>query len=461
MSLYGTGRAEGIGAAVVIGCLLSIVHLLGALQATGPNGLDAVATLRSAAIPALGGVLCYRLLRAQGRSRYSGFLAGTAYAMSPWLCAIAIAPREQLAAGLAPLALEAAFRCGLPPQRSAWLPWTALCIAAPFLGGPSVTAFLVSGLVVVQMAYAVAGSDLGDRTRLARQLTGVALLGGLAAASLLRIDPLGPAFGTTAIPRAAEVLTAHRALGTGIDLPALMRLAGPVLLMFGALGVMRRQRHASITHWLVVAALGTLPLLTSAWWTPSTSGLLALLPVAAWWLPLIAITVLGAAGLDDFLELPLRRRTALPWLLAFASVAAPLIPLVAIAPEREWPMTATILLLALLMPTWRRVGILRFKNVLATATLLALAVPALQVLPAGSTLLPPAAPNGESLVTSVHDVWNEFFHRPFWPYSGLLAVLACSIAAAAVAWRRRIQARPAPSTAKAAIRKKAKPSQRS
>jgi hypothetical protein len=238
-----------------------------------------------------------------------------------------------------------------------------------------------------------------------------------------------------------------------------MRLAGPVLMMFAALGILRRQRHASIPRWLTVAVAGALPTFWCSDITAQTPGLLTLLPTAAWWLPLLAITVLGAAGLDDFLDLPLRRRTALPWLLAIAVATTPLLPLTAQAPEQEWPLTGTILLLALLMPSWRRVGILRFKNVLATATLLALAVPALQVLPRTPAVLPPAMPLWETADCSTN-LWDDLQVHPVWHYSGLFGVFAFSSIAALSASRRRRNAMPVPSSAKAAIKKKAKPAQR-
>ena len=118
--------------------------------------------------------------------------------------------------------------------------------------------------------------------------------------------------------------------------------------------------------------------------------------------------------------------------------------------------------MALLLPTWRRVGILRFKNVLATATLLALAVPALQVLPAGAGTPLAAAPHGEGHAVGMFArLLHDLAWRPAWHYSGLLAVLLVSTFAAWSAWRRRIHARPAPSSAKAAIKKKARPAQRS
>lgn len=459
MSLYGTGRAEGIGTAALIVTITTLVHCLGALQAHGLGGFDAANALGSAAVPALGGVLCYRFLRAQGRSRFASFLAAAAYALSPWTCAVAAAPREQLAAALAPFALEAMARCGRPDQRGRWLPWTGLAIAAPFAAGPAVVPLLSTGLAFGLSVQAVQQCDLGDRRRAGRGLAGAAVLAAVAAWSLLAIDPLGPVLGPAVSPRPATVLTAHRELGTGIDLAALLRLAGPVLLMFATLGVLRHQRHAGILRWGSVVVLGGAPTLLAAALGAPANGLPALAATAGWWWSLLGITVLGAAGLDDFLDLPLRRRTALPWLLSFAVAGAPLLPLGAVAPAREWPLTATVLLLALLLPTWRRVGILRFKNVLATATLLALAVPALQVLPAAPPVPPPAAPAGETAAPP--DCLEALAARPLWHYSGLGVVLLVSAAAAWSAFRRSTRARPTPAAAKAAIRKKAKPPQRS
>src|SRR5690606_22783680 len=151
------------------------------------------------------------------------------------------------------------------------------------------------------------------------------------------------------------------ALGYGLDGAALLRLPGPVLLLFALLGILRRQRHAALLPWLTVAVLGAVPtfaiallpldnvLLSS--WPP-----IVMLPAAAWWYTLPAITVLGAAGLGDVLGLPPPRRTALPWLRAFAVAGAPLVPaFCSRVPEQEWPLTATFLLLAVLLPTWRRI----------------------------------------------------------------------------------------------------------
>src|SRR5699024_7582687 len=155
---------------------------------------------------------------------------------------------------------------------------------------------------------------------------------------------------------------------------------------FALLGLLRRQRHVRGAAWWPTALLGGVPALlasvpilqaaTTAWIAHPQ------LAATAWWLTLVAVTVLGAAGLDDFLELPLRRRTALPWLLAAAVACAPLLPVFgARVPDREWPLTATFVALPLLLTCWRRIGFLRFKNWLAVMVMVTLAIPLVQVAP--------------------------------------------------------------------------------
>ena len=86
MSLYGDGRRDGLLAALAIVVISLGVRVMGHTVAI--DG-DLLAALRPAALPALGGVLCYRLLRALGCSRYAGFLVGAGYAVSPWSLALA------------------------------------------------------------------------------------------------------------------------------------------------------------------------------------------------------------------------------------------------------------------------------------------------------------------------------------------------------------------------------------
>jgi hypothetical protein len=167
--------------------------------------------------------------------------------------------------------------------------------------------------------------------------------------------------------------------------------------------------------------------------------------------------VLGAAGLDDFLDLPLRRRTALPWLLALAVIGAPWLPLCgARVPEREWPLTATFVALALMLPAWRQLGILRFKNWLAAMALVALAIPMLQV---WSEPYGPPAPLGETAARAPAG-FDALLARPAWHYAGLLVALVGGCVLAMFARRRTRHASSAPSAAKAAIVKKAKRSKR-
>ena len=68
----------------------------------------------------------------------------------------------------------------------------------------------------------------------------------------------------------------------------------------------RRQRHVDTSMWLGVAAVGALPAIASGVGFLATSlpwlHELPMLPAAGFWATLIALAVLGAAGLDDFLD---------------------------------------------------------------------------------------------------------------------------------------------------------------
>jgi hypothetical protein len=455
MSLYGSGRSEGIAAALLIGALVVAVRSLAAAL----DGADLLQDPASVGLAALGGMLCYRFLRAQGRSRFTGFLVGAGYGLSPWLLALAAMPREQLAATLAPLALEATCRLDRPTTRNRWLPWAPLCFAAPFLGGGTMVAMLVTLLVLAGLVRTVTCGDRDDERPPLRGLLLAALATAAAAANLVWLDPLAPWLGVGEPVPPQTALTAHRLDGFGVDLAAMLRVPGPALLTFALLGLLRRQRHVDASTWLGLATAGAVPTVLTLW--PALAHALPdfltapFVLTAAWWLTLLACAVLGAAGLDDFLDLPLRRRTALPWLLAIVLLATPVLPtFLAKAPTREWPVASAMLGLALVLPTWRRLGILNFKNVLATVALLALAIPSLQV-PPRATAMSLAAPLGES---RPHPATAT---APPWHYSGFAAAALLVVWLGWSAIRRSRNATPAPKAAKAAIVKKAKPSQRS
>ncbi len=458
MSLYGTGRGEGIGAAAIIATFVLLVHWFGAAA----NTVDTAYRLLFAALPALGGALCYRFLRAQGRSRFAAFLTGAAYGSSPWLAALAQSPRELLAAALAPLALEAACRFDRPSSRRAWLPWTWLCIAAPFLGGNSTIAWLCGGLCLLGLVRTVTCGDRDANLPPLRMAIWTTCGAVLAAGNLVWLDTLAPIFGDAIALRSNDVLALHHTPHR-LDIAAGLRVPGPVLLLFAGLGLLRRQRHVDSTTWLALAASGALPTLLGALpFLPHNTPLLAGAPMLAatgWWLTLLAIVVLATAGLDDFLDLPLRRRTALPWLLALCVLLASLLPTFgARTPEREWPLTLGLPCLAALLFAWRRLGILQFKNVLAVAALAVVSLPLLQALPAlcartaQALAMPPAEPLGEG---AMPDRWTQL-PQPEHAF-GLLAAMLLTLLLAIIDRIRTRRSAPVPRHRGAAVRTKSRP----
>ena len=117
MSLYGTGRREGITTTVSLVAIVMVVHVAARAMTAGTAAVELPDALWPAALPALASITFYRFLRSLHHSRYAAFVASAAYALSPWLTAIDVLPREQLAAALAPLALEATCRSVRPQQR--------------------------------------------------------------------------------------------------------------------------------------------------------------------------------------------------------------------------------------------------------------------------------------------------------------------------------------------------------
>lgn len=472
MSLYGSGRREGVLAVLAVVAITTAVHLLGAVLGDDALGRAGGETVRNglylAATPALAGITFYRFLKSLRRSRYAAFLGAAAYALSPWLCATAAMPREQLAAALAPLALEAACRTARPDDRRRWLPWAGLCIAAPFFAGITTTALLASTVALLRLI----GGTVELRRDEDERRYGLVLLAvfgaGLLGTSLVLIDPGTRWLLTGSLPTTVEVLAAHREPGLGLDAAAFLRLPGPVVLLFAVLGLLRNQRHVSRLGWTIVALVGAAPTVLLEV-VPDLPDVLAelpavviVIPAATFWLSLVATTVLGAAGLDDFLETPVRRRFALPLLLGLLVIGTTLMMLHTPAPAREWPLVTTIFLLTILLPAWRSLGLLRFKNVLGAVAMLALLVPAIQVLTVNGRPLPgnlPAAPGAEVLYSLPASVWQHLATRPAWHYAGACGALLCAL----VAWLRRprrTSASPAPARAKAAIAKKAPPPKR-
>lgn len=386
MSLYGTGRAEGIATAVALAVITMVVHLLGALL--HPDDFASVLDARgeAALAAALAAATCYRFLRAQGRSRYAAALGGAAYALSPVTLALGALPREAWAAATAPLLLEVAWRIGRPGERGRFAPWLGAAAALPLACAPGIGALAVV-LATLQTVRAVHRCHRETRPDLLRILA-LALVTApmlLAPLWLPAVHGGNPPFPLPGAAAGAPV---------AVDPDRPWQLPGAMLLFCMLLGALRRQRHASTAVWLLVVAGST-----ALGWQAHTSPGTAPLPFAvAMWPAIVATTVLGTAGLDDFLDLPLRRRHAL--VVAVLATAAAL----AVAVQRSWlaatdlPFAGALALLVLLFPLWRRLGILRFKNALAAVTLLVLAVPTVWTsarLPTNLAEPPPAAPLGE------------------------------------------------------------------
>lgn len=388
MSLFGTGRREGIVAACLVTLLAVLAHLAAGWFADEPG----VAAFRTALAGGIGSALAYRFLRAHGRSRYAAFLGGAAYGLSPLLHGLADAPREQFAAATAPLALEACCQLARPSRRTYYLPWLGVYLALPFAFGATVVA-CTSALLGLGMLLRVLTHTRGGDHQLAPAAVFATLLtAGVATACLLELDP------TANWLDASRPLAIAQALGGSVTPLSVTRTLGPLCIWFALFGVLRRQRHATLPIWLGLAALGTLPAI--AFSLPALLPHLRLVPELAYapaaglWLCVLAITVLGAAGLDDWLEQPLRRRGAHLTLLLATLMLSPALSAFSatVDPVQQATVLGTFAVLAATTIFWRRLGVLRFKNVLAAMALLMCVAPIVFAPPLQAPTVAIAAP---------------------------------------------------------------------
>ncbi len=483
MSLYGDGRRDGLLAALAIVVISLGVRVMGHTVAI--DG-DLLAALRPAALPALGGVLCYRLLRALGCSRYAGFLVGAGYAVSPWSLALAARPHEQFAAAFAPLALEAAWRCGKPATRAAWLRRSWLCFATPWLAGPGLVAACATALAVGQMLRQAHQRDLDGQRLPAAALALPLALTALVVTALCAMpgNDAWPLLGDGSAPP-IWLFAVPGSAARNLDATAAVRVPGAALLALAVLGLLRRQRRVAGSAWTALALVGALP-------TALGLGAMALAMAphvfvgaltddpwqvaAVCWLLLLGVAVLAGAGLDDVLDAPHRHAAARRWLLAGGIATVLLLP--GLGPSvlaREWPLVAGLLAPPLLLPAWRRLGMPRLKSLLSAIVIGTLAVPSLHLAalptraqpllaaPAGETRLlldvstpgsasaPVAPPPAQRLADSAAAAlrWH-YVAASLWLALGGLAV-AMSMA------RRSRHASQPPAPANAAIAKNAPP----
>ncbi|MEZ6038791.1 MAG: hypothetical protein R3F29_15030 [Planctomycetota bacterium] len=461
MSLFGTGRREGITAVILIGAL-TFAAVFGVAMRGQAHLADGV----EVAALTVGGMATYRFLRAIGRSRYAGFLGGLAYSLAPLFAGLAMRPRELWSAALAPLALEAAARCANPVTRRRFLPWAGLLLALPFAAGPTVIAFATVTMAAGWFVHTALVRDEDQRAPLLGLLSATAIAA-TTAWQLTVLDPLGPLLKSFATPSALTVMAGFGPTPGGADTTAVISALGPLLVWFAVFGLLRSQRLARSWVWTVLFAIGATA-------TVIDGGLLHVaLPrllerhaatAIATWLCLIATLVLGTAGLDDFLDRPMRRRAAHAALFVATIALVLALPLLerGTPTQQFWVPAGSLLLLAMVSVTWRRLGVLRFKNVLAVAALATLLAPLCFGIDHADAWN--AAPLAERTLQLQGDRWQELLARPWLDFAWLFAALTATAALLVVQAQRRRRsqsAAPAPTRAKAAIKKNARSPQRS
>ena len=310
--------------------------------------------------------LAFRFLRVQGCSRYASFVCGAAYGLSAHTGRLSGSLPELAALAWAPLVLELLLRVVRGERQRHLAPLLGPAIAWMFCTGGVATGLTVLAVAIVWYL----GWSLRERHRLGSLLvTGAVSLG--IAVALLAPMWLGaielPRVPSDTHPRVDALLNARL-------------VCGPLLLFFAMLGAMRRQRGAPTMRWLALAGLGAAaaialpfapsPLHGEAPWQRT--------PDALWWPVHFALVLLASNGLDDFLDMPVRRRAATVWTLVFAVMVAP--AGFVLGEHGAWLRVegAVMLALASLFLLWRSLGILRFKTVVAAAALVWLSVATLR-----------------------------------------------------------------------------------
>lgn len=451
MSLYGSGRREGILAVAALVALALLVHAAGSCfglgdgsagdQALASAMATAHAVLERGEVPlwdpsatgaplwtrgaellyppwwllgrgddgmwllallalhgAIACALAYRFLRAQGRSRYAGFLGGALYGLSAYVGTLSGNLPEVAALAWAPLPIEVLLRIVRGERQRHVAAFLGMTLALVFVTGGTVTATCTAGLVAAWLARAA----LHDRAR-RRELTATWI--GTATTTALLTAPLWLTIAEVPpLPVAATAPAADPWL-------SLLRVAGPLSAFLAVLGILRSQRHVQLRTWVLIAALGAFNAILLPYVPLPFDGREPWreVPEALWWPTHLALTLLAASGLDDFLDNPARRRAALAWLLLACLLLGPLGFWLGAEDQRFHIEAAVLLAVAALFSAWRPLGILGFKTVLTGAAVVWLAVATLHeqaragrapkplpwCLESGPLAMPPAMPGFE------------------------------------------------------------------
>lgn len=307
---------------------------------------------------ALACALAYRLMRAHGRSRYAAFVGGAFYGLGAFTASLHGDLTELAAMAWAPLPLALVMRVVRGERHRRQILWLGPAMALPMFTGGAATACLT---VAVGVCWLISHAITEPERR--RHLLACGL------ASVL----------VTTCLTAPIWLGIHNDAATQPAAPALpwdwaqtrQLLVGPMLLFLVLLGVLRSQREAPPARWLVGLALTGLlavwlphapwPLGGTAPWH-ATSG-------ATWWPFHLLLVLFAASSLDDFLDLPRRRRPALLLTILLVVTVAPLGWWYAAEGHVRLTEVAAVAVFAVLFANWRRLGMPRFKTAVACTAL--------------------------------------------------------------------------------------------
>jgi len=301
--------------------------------------------------------LAFRLLRAQGRSRYAAFVGGAAYGLGSFAASLHGNLTEMAALAWAPLSVEVLLRVVRGERHRRRIVLLGPALAIPFLTGGTVTASLAVALVTLWLLRR-AMAEPARRAHLLTTGAGSLLITALLTAPLWLAVLDAPTQPQLPAPTLDWVVPRQR-------------LAGPLLVFLALLGLLRRQREAPPARWLTGLAFGALvavlmpyvpsPLPGPAPWQVA--------PMALWWPVHLALVLFATSGLDDFLDLPSRRPGATAWAMLLAIAIAPVSWWFASREQFLLVEAAGLLTFAALFGVWRRLGMLGFKTALASAAL--------------------------------------------------------------------------------------------
>lgn len=363
----------------------------------------------------------FRFLRVMPMSRYVSFVCGGTYGLGWFMTASLDRLPEAAAAALLPFALECTWRCLSTRRRQrAFVPGLGVVLALMFASGSTSTAWfglalcasvLITGLSAIErehrlLTLRMAGMALLCTVTLTAPLWlewmqfGDALAAPIAEdGAVSRLQPAGML--ATLAPnlfgdlRGATPSTLLSDVNPAADPLELVLYPGALVLFLAILGLFRPKRSYQELFWVVVAGVGLVLAVDSP--LHNWIGWAGMQPGATLVLFHVAATVLAAVTLETFFDAPIARRFATPvaYGASFAAAAfvlscrywTPGLGIFAVglfsdetsasvlgtaSAELFRALTPSAIAIALIGATfaiWQRIGILRFKPILACIAL--------------------------------------------------------------------------------------------